>query len=144
MNNYNGYIEDMIRAPAYGFTKSKLNQKIARQSSSSSEDSVSNCTIFLVEDDWDDYFFAKDSCEGSDLVKEVVLMPNGEELIYYLKEHGFYDHSVIRYNPLLVVLDLQMPKMNGYEVLKELKADPFLNEVPVIVLSALGARAVNR
>lgn len=125
MNNYNGYIEEMMRAPAIGF--SNHYQKNKQRA----------CTILLVEDDWDDYFFAKDSCENSELVKDVILMPNGEELLYYLKDHGFYDHSIIRYNPLLIVLDLQMPKMNGYDVLKELKSDPFLKEVPVIVLSTL-------
>lgn len=71
------------------------------------------------------------------MIKDVIPLPDGADLIDYLKENGYYDHSVIRYSPLLILLDIQMPGINGYEILKELKSDPFLKEVPIVILSGL-------
>ena len=93
------------------------------------------CRIFLVEDDADDMALGKRSLETSDRVKEVVCFSNGRELIDYMKSQGFQDHSVMCLTPVLIIIDLNMPRMNGFEILKELKSDPFLQEIPVIVLS---------
>lgn len=95
------------------------------------------CTVILVDDDPDDRAFAIRSFEASDKVRDVLPLPDGEDLIAYLKESGFYDRSVLCFNPILILLDLQMPRMDGFGVLREVKSDPFLKDVPVVVLSTL-------
>ncbi len=69
MNDDFGYNETMLRAPADPFD-GQAEEKEAQENL----DDIKPCTVFLVEDDWDDYFFAKDSFEQSDLVKEVILI----------------------------------------------------------------------
>ena len=98
---------------------------------------VKPCTIILVDDDPDDRHFAMEAFKRSEKVKDVLPLPDGEDLIGYLKERGFYDRSVLCFNPILILLDLQMPRLNGFETLAKIKYDPFLKEVPVIVLTTL-------
>jgi CheY-like chemotaxis protein len=93
------------------------------------------CRVFLVEDDIDDGILNKRRLEASDDVKEVLVFPNGAELIRYMKEQGFQDHSVMCMTPTMIIVDLNMPKMDGFQVLQELKSDPFLQDIPVVVVS---------
>jgi len=94
------------------------------------------CTIILVDDDKDDRLFAMAEFKKSAAIRDVLALPSGTDLISYMKEKGFYDHSVISYSPVLIVLDMQMPTMNGIEVLQDIRADHFLREIPIIVLSS--------
>ncbi len=93
------------------------------------------CRVFLVEDDLDDRVLSKKRLESSGKIAEVVCFSNGDELIGYMKEQGFEDHSIMCLTPTMILLDLTMPKMDGFEVLKRLKSDPFLQEIPVVVIS---------
>jgi CheY-like chemotaxis protein len=93
------------------------------------------CRIFLVEDDLDDRLLSKKRLETSDKVAEVICFSNGDELLEYMKGEGFQDHSVMCLTPTIILIDLNMPKVNGFEVLKQLKSDPFLQEIPIVVVS---------
>ncbi|MCB9991999.1 MAG: response regulator [Rhodospirillales bacterium] len=93
------------------------------------------CRVFLVEDDADDQFLAKKRLKGSGKVSEVLCFSNGDELIGYMKAQGFQDHSVMCLKPTVIILDLNMPKLDGFAVLRQLKSDPFLQEIPVVVVS---------
>lgn len=98
---------------------------------------IKPCTIILAEDDQDDRMLAMHKFKSSSLVKDVVAVPDGTKLIDYMKESGFYDRSIMCYNPMVIVIDLQMPNMDGFEILSEVKSDSFMKEIPVIVLSSL-------
>ncbi len=93
------------------------------------------CRVLLVEDDIDDQFLGKKRLEASGKVSEVLCFANGEELIEYMEEQGFHDRSVVWWTPTVIILDLNMPKVNGFEILKRLKSDSFLREIPVVVVS---------
>ena len=81
--------------------------------------------ILLVDDDLTlrEMYEERFKAEGFDIIQA----SNGEEAIKKAKEN----------KPNVILLDIMMPKINGFDVLKELKADPELKEIPVIVLTAL-------
>jgi len=96
---------------------------------------VVRCRVFLVEDDHDDRVLSKKRLEASSSVTNVVCFSDGDELIAYMKQEGFEDHSVMCMEPTIILLDLNMPRVDGFEILKRLKSDMFLQEIPVIVVS---------
>jgi two-component system response regulator len=98
---------------------------------------IKPCTIILAEDNQDDRMLAMQKFKKSNLVKDVVAVPDGMKLIDYMKKEGFYDHSIICFTPMVIVIDLQMPNKDGFEILADIKSDNFLKEIPVIVLSSL-------
>lgn len=99
------------------------------------EKSGTPCRIFLVEDDVDDRMLSKKRLEASPNVGEVRCFANGDELISYMQLEGFQDHSVMCLVPTLILIDLNMPRMDGFGILEQLKGDPFLQEIPVVVVS---------
>jgi CheY-like chemotaxis protein len=98
------------------------------------------CRVLLVEDDFDDQMLARKRLGRSGLVEEVVCFTNGTELVQYLYDQGFHDRSLWLTVPMVIVLDLNMPQMNGFDVLAELKSDPFLADIPVIVVTGSQSR----
>lgn len=96
---------------------------------------IAPCQVFLIEDDVDDRILAQRELESCEFVKEVIAFKDGKELIDYMKEKGFMDRSVMLYTPVLLLVDLEMPRKDGLQVLKELKSDPFLEPIPLIVLT---------
>lgn len=93
------------------------------------------CRILLVEDNYDDQLLAIKRLKLSPDVEDVLCFANGTELIKYLYDQGFHDRSAWSMTPMIIVLDLNMPTMDGFAVLQELKSDSFLAEIPVIVVS---------
>jgi CheY-like chemotaxis protein len=93
------------------------------------------CCVFLVEDDRDDQLLAKRTLKGHRQIEEVKCFVSGGELITYLGDHGYFDHTVMCLTPIVVVIDLNMPGVNGFEILKDLKSDRFLEDIPVVVVS---------
>lgn len=113
-----------------------IKPEFQKQNSSISKQSAGQgCRVFLVEDDRDDRFLGQKRLESSDKVSEVVCFSNGQELIDYMHVNGFQDHSVMCLKPTVIVLDLNMPRFDGFEVLQQLKSDSFLQEIPIIVVS---------
>lgn len=93
------------------------------------------CRVLLVEDDEDDRVFSKLTLESSGYVQEVRCFGDGEELVKFMREQGFEDQSVNCMVPTIVIVDINMPRMDGFKVLERLKADQFLEDIPVVVLS---------
>lgn len=93
------------------------------------------CTVFLIEDDYDDRLLAKSELMESEHIKEVLCFSDGEELTEYMKKNGYMDKSIMLMSPMLILVDLEMPKKNGLEILDELKKDTFLQDIPMVVVS---------
>jgi CheY-like chemotaxis protein len=91
-------------------------------------------TILMADDDDDDYVLTKKALKESKLLNTLVRVKDGEELIDYLLERGEYkDKEVTR--PGVILLDLNMPRMDGREALKVIKSDPSLANIPVVVFT---------
>jgi CheY-like chemotaxis protein len=91
--------------------------------------------ILLVEDSINDVELILTSLSENNLVNEVVVARDGEEALDYLYRRGVY-RLRREGNPVVVLLDLKLPKVDGIEVLSQLKADSSLRLVPVVVLTS--------
>lgn len=92
---------------------------------------VKRKTIFLVEDNWGDIRLIQEALKGSTVDYEVAIARDGVEAMAYLRGEG--DQPVLL--PDLILLDLNLPRKDGREVLAEIKADPRLKRIPVVVLT---------
>lgn len=92
-------------------------------------------TILMADDDPDDCMLAREALAESRLANELYFVKDGEELLDYLYHRGKYAEPESSPRPGLILLDLNMPKKDGREVLKEIKADPHLRQIPVVVLT---------
>ncbi|HEV8137766.1 MAG TPA: response regulator [Pyrinomonadaceae bacterium] len=92
-------------------------------------------TILLADDDADDRMMASDALEESRLANDLRCVEDGEELMDYLHRRGKYAPPNDAPRPGLILLDLNMPRKDGREALKEIKAEPELRSIPVIVLT---------
>ena len=91
--------------------------------------------ILLVEDDSKDVELTLAALEENHLANRIVVLENGEEALDYLYERGKFEKRSDG-NPIVVLLDNKMPKVNGLEVLKTIKADENLKLIPVVVLTS--------
>lgn len=92
-------------------------------------------TILFAEDDPDDFVFLRRAFEKSGGNYRFVRVPNGEQAVNYLYGDGQYQDRVQYPFPDLVLLDLKMPMMDGFDVLASLRKQPFGKKLPVIVLT---------
>jgi CheY-like chemotaxis protein len=92
-------------------------------------------TILLADDDADDRMMAAEALEESRLANDLRFVEDGEELLDYLYRRGRFAAQTDAPRPGLILLDLNMPKKDGREALKEIKADPELRAIPVVVLT---------
>lgn len=95
--------------------------------------------ILLAEDDEDDYFLTKEALEESHLANTLYWVRDGEELVEFLRHKGAYTDKSKAPRPGLILLDLNMPRKDGRETLMEIKTDPELRRIPVIVLTTSDA-----
>lgn len=91
--------------------------------------------ILLADDDEEDRMLAADALEESRVVNDLRFVQDGEELLDYLYHRGKYAEPGSSPTPGLILLDLNMPRKDGREALREIKADPDLRRVPVVVLT---------
>jgi CheY-like chemotaxis protein len=91
--------------------------------------------ILLVEDDPKDVELTLTALEEYNLANEVVVASDGEQALDYLYYRGNYMQRA-RENPAVLLLDLKLPKINGLEVLQQIKADEQLKLIPVVVLTS--------
>lgn len=92
-------------------------------------------TVLIADDDEDDRLLARDALDKNTLPKNLRFVSGGEELLRYLRcEEG----DTSRPRPGIILLDLNMPGMDGRETLAAIKADPRLRNIPVIVLTTSG------
>jgi CheY-like chemotaxis protein len=89
----------------------------------------------MADDDADDRMLAKDALDESRLANELHFVEDGEELMDYLHRRGGYAVPGAAPRPGIILLDLNMPKKDGREALREIKADPELRRIPVVVLT---------
>lgn len=91
--------------------------------------------ILLAEDDPKDVELTLAALAQHNLANEVIVVHDGEQALAYLRREGnFKDRS--NGNPVVVLLDLKMPKINGLEVLRQMRSDPQLKVVPVVMLTS--------
>ena len=95
--------------------------------------------ILVADDDPEDCLLVRDALEESRLANELHFVGDGEQLLDYLNRRGAYADPVPAPRPGLVLLDLNMPKMDGREALAEIKNDPNLRQIPVVVLTTSAA-----
>lgn len=91
--------------------------------------------ILLVEDSLNDVELILAALEENRLANEVVVVRDGEEALDYLYRRGVFKLRR-EGNPVVVLLDLKLPKVDGLEVLAQLKADQELRRVPVVILTS--------
>lgn len=92
-------------------------------------------TILLADDDADDRLLAEDALKESRLLNPFMTVEDGEELLEYLRAQGKYAHLADQPLPGLILLDLNMPRKDGREALKEIKSDEKLRHIPIVVLT---------
>jgi CheY-like chemotaxis protein len=92
--------------------------------------------VLLVEDDPGDVVIAREALRAGKLKSKLSVVPDGVEAMSYLRrEDGYADVE----RPDLILLDLNLPRKSGHEVLAEVKADPQLRKIPIVVLSTSSA-----
>ena len=92
-------------------------------------------TILVAEDDEDDRLLMQEALEENRLANDLYFVGDGVELLDYLKRRGDYSNPISAPRPSLILLDLNMPRKDGREALKEIKADPDLRQIPIVVLT---------
>lgn len=92
-------------------------------------------TILMADDDADDRQMTKDAFEENRLTNDLRFVENGVELMDYLYRRGKYTDPEQSPRPGLILLDLNMPKKDGREALEEIKKDPNLCAIPIVVLT---------
>jgi two-component system response regulator len=91
--------------------------------------------ILMADDDADDRMLTRDALEESRVLNELRFVEDGEELMDYLHRRGKYADAESSPKPGLILLDLNMPKKDGREALKEIKSDPNLRRIPVVIMT---------
>ncbi len=92
-------------------------------------------TILLAEDDADDRLLVKEALAEGRVLNELRCVEDGEELMDYLRRQGRYADPEQSPRPGLVLLDLNMPRKDGREALREIKSDPELRRIPIVVMT---------
>jgi CheY-like chemotaxis protein len=90
--------------------------------------------ILLVEDDEGHAYLIRQNLQDAGVANRIVHLPNGQEALDYVHRRGRHAGRVPA-GPLLVLLDINMPLVTGEEVLRQLKADPTTDQLPVVVLT---------
>ena len=96
---------------------------------------ISSINILVADDDPDDRFMLKKAIAENKMKNRVDFVEDGEELMDFLKHRGKYSGDNAKPRPGLILLDLNMPKKDGREALTEIKSDPDLRRIPVIILT---------
>ncbi len=96
---------------------------------------VKHRTILMADDDAEDCQLVRDALSEAGQAHDLRTVRDGEELLDYLRRRGQYENGGIAPRPDLILLDFKMPRKDGREALREIKADPQFRQIPVIVLS---------
>jgi CheY-like chemotaxis protein len=93
-------------------------------------------TILMADDDEEDRELTRDALQDSRLANEMRFAVDGQDLMDYLRREGrFADPAVDAPRPGIILLDLNMPKKDGREALAEIKGDPALRQIPIVVMT---------
>ena len=94
----------------------------------------------MADDDADDCLLVRDALRETRQTHDLRIVRDGEELLDYLRRRGDYETPRKSPYPDLILLDLKMPRKDGREALRELKADPRLRIIPIVVLTTSMAK----
>jgi CheY-like chemotaxis protein len=95
-----------------------------------------DATVLLAEDDPDDVLLTQIAFEKARLANPLLVVRDGEEVLSYLKGEGIYADRRKYPLPILLLLDLKMPKINGFQVLEWLRGQPELAHIPVAIMTS--------
>ena len=94
----------------------------------------SKISLLMADDDHDDQILLQEALKENNISNSICFVENGEELIEFLNKTGKFEGEEC-FTPGLILLDLNMPKMDGRSALKLIKADPELRKIPIVVLT---------
>jgi chemotaxis family two-component system response regulator Rcp1 len=89
--------------------------------------------ILLIEDNPGDVELIHEALQTGRVLNHISVVTDGEAAVSFLRRQKGYENAPV---PDLVLLDLNLPKKNGFEVLKDVKADPALSQIPVVILTS--------
>lgn len=89
----------------------------------------------MADDDEDDRLLTQDALAESRVLNELHFVEDGVELLEYLERRGKFEDKAVSPRPGLILLDLNMPRMDGREALEAIKANPNLKGIPVVILT---------
>jgi len=92
--------------------------------------------ILMADDDEEDRMMTREALAGHMLANEFNTVSNGEELMDYLYHRGEFSDPETSPRPGLILLDLKMPRKDGWEVLREIREDDLLRQIPIVVLTS--------
>jgi chemotaxis family two-component system response regulator Rcp1 len=92
--------------------------------------------LLLVEDNIGDVLLMREACSSANMAIQVAVASDGEEALSMLRGDG---HHSIHSRPDVILLDLNLPRMDGRQVLKAIKREPTLQSIPVIIMSSSAA-----
>ena len=95
----------------------------------------SSITVLAADDDQDDRDMTLEAFQESRILNDLHFVEDGEKLLQYLRREGHFADPLKSPRPGLILLDLNMPRMGGREALKEIKADPALRQIPVVIMT---------
>ncbi|MEJ6533285.1 response regulator [Pseudoalteromonas lipolytica] len=96
---------------------------------------VKPITILMADDDEDDRLLTQDALAESRVLNELYFVEDGLELLEYLERKGKFSEKESSPRPGLILLDLNMPRMDGREALQAIKTNPNLKGIPVVILT---------
>ncbi|MDX1726512.1 response regulator [uncultured Pseudoalteromonas sp.] len=96
---------------------------------------VKPITILMADDDEDDRLLTQEALAESRVLNELHFVEDGVELLEYLERTGKFEDKTLSPRPGLILLDLNMPRMDGREALQAIKANPNLKGIPVVILT---------
>jgi two-component system response regulator len=96
---------------------------------------VKPITILMADDDEDDRLLTQDALAESRVLNELHFVEDGVELLEYLERTGKFEDKTLSPRPGLILLDLNMPRMDGREALQAIKSNPNLKGIPVVILT---------
>ena len=98
-------------------------------------DKTKGIVILMADDDDDDFLLTQKALKESRLLNRLIRVKDGEELIEYLNREGEYADPANSPRPGVILLDLNMPRKDGREALREIKSNDSLSSIPVIVFT---------
>ena len=92
--------------------------------------------IMLADDDEGHLLLIRENLRAAGIVNELVELRDGQEVVDYLSRRGKYQDPAASPRPGLILLDIKMPRMDGFAVLEKIKTDPPLRAIPVVMLTS--------
>jgi CheY-like chemotaxis protein len=132
-----GKLEELSATLQFDCTQSRADATVNRDQrrNSALKQAGRSITILMADDDEDDWLLVKDAFCENHLLNDLRFVADGQELMDYLHHRNSYSDPSAAPCPGLILLDLNMPRKDGREALREIKADPRLRRIPVVVLT---------